>query len=379
MNVQVRWMPRAKPRFTRRCGISRAAEPHSLSRIGSTRLRLPIASLCWNVAASMPLEFMRSCCERRRSIKACTKRIFSERRRRALLAVAKRKLMLGEPSRVSGRVLGPNLAAYAARLALPIVVLLLLSAFLFFHRLAYRDLWSSHEARAAQNAQRMLDEDEWLLPRLFDGHLDMQKPPLYYWLVAAIGRLQGGTVDAWAVRLPAAASATILTLAVWWTLFWRGRALAGTIAAIVLATSQHFTWLARTGRIDMVLTLTVAAAILNLAYWQRGHVLGYLMMAAGLLLKGPIGLVLPLAVVVLKSAMEQWLKREPAGQARTVTPSLARAAGSFVWGIPLAIFLAAAWFLLANQNTHGEFFRVFIWHHNVERALGTSEELAVHP
>jgi hypothetical protein len=41
--------------------------------------------------------------------------------------------------------------------------------------------------------------------------------------------------------------------------------------------------------------------------------------------------------------------------------------------------LAVPWFVIANQRTQGEFFRQFFWHHNVERALGTSDELAVHP
>src|SRR5262249_40904759 len=139
------------------------------------------------------------------------------------------------------------------------------------------------------------------------------------------------------------------------------------------------TWLARTGRIDMVLTLTVTAAVLIPIFWRRGHMIAYLMIAAGMLLKGPIGLVLPLAVIALNSAMGWRVKREAAPEAGAVTPSLARIAGLFVWGIPLAIFLAVPWFLLANQRTHGEFFRVFFWHHNVERALGTSEDLAVHP
>jgi hypothetical protein len=40
-------------------------------------------------------------------------------------------------------------------------------------------LWGSHEARAAQNAQRMLDDRSFGLPRLFDDHYDLQKPPLY--------------------------------------------------------------------------------------------------------------------------------------------------------------------------------------------------------
>ena len=78
---------------------------------------------------------------------------------------------------------------------------------LFFHRLADRDLWSSHEARAAQDAQSILSDGAWGLPHLFDRKVELQKPPLYYWLVAALAQLRGGAVDAWAVRLPAALAA----------------------------------------------------------------------------------------------------------------------------------------------------------------------------
>src|SRR6266581_3511009 len=87
------------------------------------------------------------------------------------------------------------------------IFLLVLCAFLFFFRLGDRGLHSSHEARAAQNGQSILLNDDWLLPQLFDRQVDLQKPPLYYWLVAWLGWLNGGQVDAWAVRLPAALAA----------------------------------------------------------------------------------------------------------------------------------------------------------------------------
>src|SRR5437588_11268514 len=48
---------------------------------------------------------------------------------------------------------------------------------LFFHRLADRDLWSSHEARAGMDAQTVLDDGAWGLPRLFSGEPELQKPP----------------------------------------------------------------------------------------------------------------------------------------------------------------------------------------------------------
>src|ERR1700733_11865951 len=85
-----------------------------------------------------------------------------------------------------------------------VAALCVLCFVLFFFHLGDRDLSSSHEARAGQDAQSMLSSGEWDLPRLFDGQVEMQKPPLYYWLVALFGALNGGVVDGWCVRLPSA-------------------------------------------------------------------------------------------------------------------------------------------------------------------------------
>src|SRR5207237_5421308 len=110
---------------------------------------------------------------------------------------------------------------------------------LFFHRLGHRELYSSHEARAAQNAQRILDTGEWGLPVLFDGQADLQKPPGYYWLVAAVGWLNGGRVDPWAARLPAALAGLLTVLMVFGFLRREGRPTAAWVAAVALATAVH--------------------------------------------------------------------------------------------------------------------------------------------
>src|SRR4051812_46407362 len=83
-----------------------------------------------------------------------------------------------------------------------LLLLCVLAVGLFFYRLGQRDLWSSHEARAAMDAQSVLDGER--VPRLYDGRLEVQKPPLYYWAVAGLAWLRGGGVDALDVRLPAA-------------------------------------------------------------------------------------------------------------------------------------------------------------------------------
>jgi 4-amino-4-deoxy-L-arabinose transferase-like glycosyltransferase len=248
---------------------------------------------------------------------------------------------------------------------------------LFFHRLTARDLWSSHEARAGMDAQTILDEGVWGLPRLYDGRLELQKPPLYYWLVASLAWLRGGSVDAWAVRLPAAGAALSCVLAVGFGL-GRGqrRPLAGLLAGAVLATTVHFTWLARIGRIDMPLTLSISLAV-GAMYLAEGRdrrvrlsllALAYMAISAGVLLKGPIAIVLPAGVTFGHIALECGMPTT--GRWRVWVRALGER--GLWWGVPLAGVLTLPWFLWANSHTHGEFFRVFLWHHNLERGYGGS-------
>src|SRR5665213_1655844 len=236
---------------------------------------------------------------------------------------------------------------------------------LFFHRLADRDLWSSHEARAGMDAQSMLDDGAWGLPHLYSGEPELQKPPLYYWLVASIAALRGGTVDAWAVRLPATGAAVLCLLFL--ALFGRarGRTVAGVMAAVVLMTALHFTWLARIGRIDMPLTLTVGVAV-GAIYLSRTSnnttraiiilLVAYISIAAGVLLKGPIGVVLPAAVIGLHLLIEGEL---PPPWRWRIWLRLVHKLGLW-WGVPLVLALTLPWFVWVNAATHGEFFRVFI-------------------
>jgi 4-amino-4-deoxy-L-arabinose transferase-like glycosyltransferase len=258
-----------------------------------------------------------------------------------------------------------------------------LSWSLFFHRLTERDLWSSHEGRAAQDAQSVLDSGHWGLPRLFDHHVELQKPPLYYWFVALLARLRGGSVDAFAVRLPAALAAVGGVLFLAGLGWWRDRPLAGLGAAAMLATAVHYTWLGRTGRIDMPLTLAVSLALGGFYLGQHAsngsralvwYLLAYLAVAGAVLLKGPIGALLPAAV----AGMYLLVKGElPAPWHPRRWLALAHRLGLW-WGGPLVLGLSGAWFVWAQVQTEGELFRVFVWKHNIERGLGGGT-LASHP
>jgi 4-amino-4-deoxy-L-arabinose transferase-like glycosyltransferase len=264
--------------------------------------------------------------------------------------------------------------------------LLIVAIGLFFYRLGERDLWSSHEARAAMDAESLLRADSNGLPRLHDGRMELQKPPLYYWCVAGIAWLANGVVDGLAVRLPATVSAVAVLLVVGLGVgVGFRRPVAGLLAALVLSTGIHFPWMARIGRIDMPLTCTVTLAGMafalaltrpdpNATRTRRLLVIAYLACALGVLLKGPIGLVLPGGIVAgILLAQGRW----PAiWEGRAWWRLLGEL--RIGHGVVLILFISMPMFVWLEYASEGQFLREFFWHHNLERGLGGSR-LRSHP
>lgn len=262
------------------------------------------------------------------------------------------------------------------RLLVSVSPFLLVSA-LFFAQLGHRDLYSSHEARAAQNAQRMLDTGEWGLLVLFDGRADLQKPPAYYWAVAAVGWLNGGVVTEWAVRFPSALAGLVCVVLVSAFLRADGRPTAAMVAAIGLATANHFTGISRTARIDVPLA---CAVLVSLMAFYRGcgpkpqaakplawHLLSAVAAGVAVLLKGPV------ALALIGPAAVAWLLIE-----RRHTPVRLPLISALLGPVIVAA-VAMPWFVWMNAHTDGEFLRVFFWHHTIARYTGSSPLLATHP
>lgn len=270
-----------------------------------------------------------------------------------------------------------------------LLLLLALCYVLFFHHLGRRDLWSSHEARAAQDGASVLHDGQWIVPRLLDGRYELQKPPLYYWLVASCSWLTG-EVDANTARLPAAAAAAFTVLLLYVTLSYLGRPHLGVLAAVIIATCDRFSWLGRVGRIDMPLAASVTAALVGfyLSYCafasgcrRKGLIfafVGYIAVAAGVLLKGPLGLILPGCVGVgmaLSKISVTWLSAQCVEKRQgSWKPLLA----TLAWGVPLIAALVVPWYMAADSVTHGEFSREFLWRHNLQRGLGGDDQLDGH-
>lgn len=165
------------------------------------------------------------------------------------------------------------------------------------------DFWDPGESRYAQTVREMLATGSWLHPTIgFERYYD--KPPAFFWIVAAAFRTFGQ--HEWAARLPSVLAA-MLTIA-WVVAFaWRRvGARASLLAGLVLATAIQFVVLGRSVRMDMLLTWLMTATLLRAyalataeddaqapAAWPL-----YAFSAAGLLVKGPVAVVLPALIVI---------------------------------------------------------------------------------
>ncbi len=79
----------------------------------------------------------------------------------------------------------------------------------------------------------MLDSGGWAFPTI-GGRPWLEKPPMPWWLVVALGRLTDG-VDETVARLPSAVAATMLVLGVaWWP-----RGITGRVSACSPARSRR--------------------------------------------------------------------------------------------------------------------------------------------
>src|SRR2546422_1203295 len=185
----------------------------------------------------------------------------------------------------------------SGRTALRLAACLGLSAVLAFYQLGERPLSSPAEARYALIARAMLEDGDWVQPRL-NGVRYYEKPPLLYWSVAASYRLFGQTEGA--SRVPSAA-AYVATVAV---TFFLARELLGAatapLAALVFATSAGPFLYGRFLFTDTLFVLWLAVSLLGLVVVARGQrgLLGPLLFWGGLslagLTKGLAGLVFPL-------------------------------------------------------------------------------------
>ncbi|HIU64523.1 MAG TPA: glycosyltransferase family 39 protein [Candidatus Avacidaminococcus intestinavium] len=227
-------------------------------------------------------------------------------------------------------------------------LLFILIAFNLFYALAEVPLFDPDEPVYAETAKEMIKFGDYLSPRIYNEFW-FDKPPLYYWLVAGVYNVFGLS-DAGA-RIPSA----LLGLGTVIMLYYSVRKLfdedVAFWSALVLGTSLEFFYLGKAAVTDMTLLFFLTGALL--AFLQDKYLVMYLLMGFATLTKGPIGLVLPGAVIFLYLLFVGDFKK-----IRHMQVPL---------GIAIYLLVAAPWYYLMYA-THGQvFIDTFLGFHNVTR------------
>jgi 4-amino-4-deoxy-L-arabinose transferase-like glycosyltransferase len=243
---------------------------------------------------------------------------------------------------------------------LPYLALLLLSAVLFIPGQASLPPLDRDESRYAQATTQMLETGNFLDIR-FQGEPRYLQPAGIYWLQAASVSLLS-TPEAreiWAYRIPSLIGATLavlLTASICNRLFG---APTGFLAAVLMAVSLMLGVEARMATIDAALLATVLVAQGALARIYLDFVSGrkapirwavilWLALGLGLMLKGPIDLLVVVGTILLLTVTD----RRP-GWLRHLRPA---------WGVPLMLAVVLPWFIAIGISSEGAFFKTAIGH-----------------
>ncbi len=225
------------------------------------------------------------------------------------------------------------------------------------------------EPREAIVAVSMLQSGDWILPVSNGGDIPY-KPPMFAWIIAAVSWLNGGSVTEMTSRLPSALAMIVMTMTVYGVMRRHTAQSVSFMTAIVLATSFEVHRAACNCRVDMVLTMFMVCSVM-LMYDRvvRGKTplepVTVLLLSGGVMTKGPVGAVLPLAVIWAYMLFQRW-------------PIVRTTLSCLITGL-LSLVLPAVWYWLAYRQGGEEFYRL-VMEENFGRLTGTmSYESHVNP
>ena len=202
------------------------------------------------------------------------------------------------------------------RLSYELIVCLLAIAIYFGTTVSPPSLMDDVDAVQALIARGMLESGDWVTARL-NGVADWEKPPLIYWMIASSFAVFG--ISDWAARIPIALSCVLLC----WLTFrigaWAFSLRTGFYAGIALSTCVGLFLFTRILISDVVLTLAITLTLWSMLraleeneprprLWAALMAFG---LAAGVLLKGLIGVAIPggAAFLYLACARQLFLRR----------------------------------------------------------------------
>ena len=238
------------------------------------------------------------------------------------------------------------------------VPLLLLAALTFFAGLGRGAITDSDEAFYAESAREMVLTGDWLTP-YYNFEPRFQKPVLYYWLTAATYLVTGPTE--FGARLWAALAGLGLVLVTaacgrrWYD------ESTGLLAGAIVATNFGYFSIGRMALPDLPLTffitLAIWAALVSTLEQERSPrkfvLVASLALGLGFLMKGPVGVIIPLLVIVPVLAIE----RRSIG----ITPI------DLVLGFIVFIAVSVPWYVVMWMRHGNEYLQGFFVGDNFER------------
>ncbi len=237
-----------------------------------------------------------------------------------------------------------------------LLLVLLLTLPVFVWRID-RPGFSDTEGMFAEPAREMVLIGDWVTPRM-NGQPFLTKPPLMYWLPAALFAVAGPTEYARLWPALAAVATVAVTGALGAELFGE---VAGVTAATILTTSLGFLVEARLLRADMLLVLAVTVALYCYVRLRRGGGLVWAIafwatISIGLLDKGFLALLLPGSVIIVAEIA--------AGDLRPRTLGFRLRALHAPLGLGLVTAIVIPWYGLAVLRNPG-----FLWDSVVNQQL----------
>jgi 4-amino-4-deoxy-L-arabinose transferase-like glycosyltransferase len=214
------------------------------------------------------------------------------------------------------------------------------------------------ESRPASIVADILHRGDWILPA--DSYHEVtRKPPLYYWLSAALTRVRGGPLDEAGSRIVSMIAGAVLSVVVMgYAAGWLGGT-AGWLAWLFLLGSYGFCAHAAYARTDMLFTLLLYSAYCLLYPAIEGQAGTGRWLAAGIVLglavltKGPLAIVLCALAILIYLLM---VRDNPLELAMRPGPWLV---------LLIAIGVAGSWYLPALLKTHGAIAKVQLGQENI--------------
>jgi 4-amino-4-deoxy-L-arabinose transferase-like glycosyltransferase len=246
--------------------------------------------------------------------------------------------------------------ASTSALALAVIAAVALSLFLWLGRAALFDV---DEGAFSEATLEMFQRGDFLSTYL-NGEPRYDKPILIYWLQAASVASFG--VSEFAFRLPSALCASIwvmLTFLFARRQFGSSKAL---LAAAIMGTSLGVYIIGRAATADALLNMLIAASMfaawLHLETGKRAWLYAtFAAIGLGVLAKGPVAMLIPLAVTFLFC----WLRRDLKLWLRTVFDPR---------GLMLFAVIALPWYSIILYQEGSGFVQGFFIKHNINRFSG---------